>query len=224
MLNEFITPFFINNYLLDFIIYIFNNLISIKHINIEQFQFNWDWDFYVIINNSGKLEIESTTNVINFSLVNFLNYNILTANLPFLHSIKEGNRSARLTNIEKNLIFLTPIQKEILIGCILGNACLELNSPTHNSRLRFYQTFPEHASYIKYLYSIFYYLTGSKGPSINIRKPDPRTNKIYSSMAFKTLSLPCLNFYYDLFYDPILGKIIPSNIEDYLTPRSLAFE
>jgi hypothetical protein len=83
MLNEFITPFFINNYLLDSIIYIFNNLISIKHINIEQFQFNWDWDFYVLINNSGNLEIESTTNVINFSLVNFLNYYIITANLPF---------------------------------------------------------------------------------------------------------------------------------------------
>ena len=74
-----------------------------------------------------------------------------------------------------------------------------------------------------HFYSIFYYITGSKGPSINIRKPDTRTNKIYSSIAFKTLSLPCFNFYHDLFYDPKLGKIIPTNIEEYLTARSLAF-
>jgi hypothetical protein len=137
--------------------------------------------------------------------------------------MKSGNLRARLTKAEKNLITLTPIQIEILIGCLLGDACLERRLVTHNARLRFDQTFPEHASYLMYLYSMFYYLTGSKGPSVNIRKPDPRTNKIYSSISFKTLLLPCLNFYHDLFYDPLLGKIIPSNIEDYLTPRSLAF-
>ena len=194
-----------------------NKLLYIKYIN--QLQFNWDWDFNVLINNSGNLEIESTNNLIDNSIIN---YYIINANFPFLHSIKSGIKRAKLTNNEKNLITLTPIQIEILIGCILGDASLERRLPTHNTRLRFDQTFPEHAPYVMYLYSIFYYLTGSS-PSINIRKPDPRTNKIYSSMSFKTLSLPCLNFYHDLFYDSILGKIIPSNIENYLTPRSLAF-
>ena len=71
-----------------------------------------------------------------------------------------------------------------------------------------------------YLYSIFYNLTGS-GPKVYIRKPDLRINQIYSSIAFKTYSLPCLNYYYELFY--LNGiKIIPKNIAELLTPRSLA--
>jgi hypothetical protein len=50
-----------------------------------------------------------------------------------------------------------------------------------------------------HIYSQFINLAG-KGPKVYIRKPDKRTNKIYSSMQFKTLALPCLNYYYDLFY------------------------
>lgn len=70
-------------------------------------------------------------------------------------------------------------------------------------------------------YSQFTNLTG-KGPKVYIRKPDKRTNKIYSSMQFKTLALPCLNYYYDLFYKEG-KKIIPSNISDLLTARAFAY-
>lgn len=147
----------------------------------------------------------------------------ISSNIHFLHLIKEGKRSARLTNIEKQQLTLIPIQQEITVGCLLGDASLERNSPTNNSRLIFDQTFLSHAEYIMFLYSHFYFLTRSKGPKVNIRQPDIRTNKVFSSIAFKTLSLPCFNFYHDLFYSLELGKIIPLNISDFLTPRALAF-
>lgn len=71
------------------------------------------------------------------------------------------------------------------------------------------------------IFSHFYNLSG-KGPLVTIRKPDPRTGKIYSQLQFKTLVFPCLNAYHELFY--LNGKkIIPKNIGDLLTPRALAY-
>lgn len=49
-----------------------------------------------------------------------------------------------------------------------------------------------------------------------------RTNKVYTSIDFHTYSLPCFNYYYDLFY--VNGvKIIPLNISELLTPAGLAY-
>lgn len=58
-------------------------------------------------------------------------------------------------------------------------------------------------------------------PVINVRKPDPKTNKIYKSIYVRTLKFPCLNRYHDLFYRN-KKKVIPSNIQDLLTSRELA--
>jgi hypothetical protein len=120
-------------------------------------------------------------------------------------------------------IVLSPNQKEVLIGTMLGDTYLERQKPTYNARLRFDQTYPSHEGYIDLLYSIFYDLTGPQGsPSIHNRKPDKRTGKIYSTIAFKTRRLPCLTPYHDLFYLNRI-KVIPNNIKDLLTPVALAF-
>jgi LAGLIDADG DNA endonuclease family len=114
-------------------------------------------------------------------------------------------------------------KKDILIGTILGDSSLEKRGRSQNARLRFDQTFPEHTTYLMHIYSHFINLAG-KGPKVYIRKPDKlrSTNKIYSSMQFKILALPCLNYYYDLFYKEG-KKIIPSNISDLLTARAFAY-
>jgi len=56
---------------------------------------------------------------------------------------------------------------------------------------------------------------------------DKRTNNSYSSVNFATLSLPCFNFYKILFYNSedasSSKKKVPSNIQDLLTPRGLAY-
>ena len=50
---------------------------------------------------------------------------------------------------------------------------------------------------------------------------DKRTNNSYSSVNFATLSLPCFNYYKNLFYNSDNLKIVPSNIQDLLTPYPL---
>lgn len=96
--------------------------------------------------------------------------------IPEVVSIKPKylSNKFKLSKLERESIILNKKQKEILIGSILDDASLERPKSSHNTRLRFYQTFPTHASYLMYLYIKFYNLTRS-GPKVYIRKPDPRT-------------------------------------------------
>lgn len=98
-----------------------------------------------------------------------------------------------------NTILLTSLQKEVIIGTMLGDASIERTKLTHNSRIRFDQTYPNHLSYIIHLYNIFENIVNIP-PKIYQRKLDKRTNKIYSSIAFKSLNIESLNYYYDIFY------------------------
>ena len=52
---------------------------------------------------------------------------------------------------------------------------------------------------------------------------DKRTNIKYSSVNLATLSLPCFNYYKNIFYNSNNLKIVPSNINKLLTPRGLAY-
>ena len=52
---------------------------------------------------------------------------------------------------------------------------------------------------------------------------DNRSNIKYSSVQFATLSLPCFNYYKDIFYNSDNLKIVPKNIQNLLTPRGLAY-
>jgi len=57
-------------------------------------------------------------------------------------------------------------------------------------------------------------------PKIQERKTDIRTGRQYNSIRFATLSMPCLNYYYDLFYykENIKNiKQVPLNISELLT-------
>lgn len=114
---------------------------------------------------------------------------------------------------------------------MLADGFLEKRKPNHNARLRVDYTYPTQSSYVNLLYDLFKNLSG-KGPNFNIRKPDKRTNKTYSSIAFKPYNLPCLNEFHTLFYKNSglthangqvrYTKIIPLNIQELLTPLSLA--
>lgn len=123
---------------------------------------------------------------------------------------------------------ITIIQKEVIVGNLLGDASLERAKPTHNTRLRFDQSYPEHSSYLQSLYVLFQNLTGPiGGPKIYTRNPDKRTGKAYTSIALKTRALYSLNYFHDLFYvygsDGKRRKVIPGNIQELLTARSLAY-
>ena len=155
-----------------------------------------------------------------------VHYQLMLLNSTFISVKQEASppRKRVLRSKEyKNSITLTEIQKDILIGTLLGDSSLEFGAKRSiNARLRFDQTFPAHASYLMFIYSQFYELGGA-GPKVYIRKPDSRTNRIYSSIQFKTLALPCFNYYRELFYNDKGKKIIPHNIDKLLTARALAF-
>jgi LAGLIDADG DNA endonuclease family len=136
-------------------------------------------------------------------------------------SFRQFNTIATNNKDLKSKIILSNIQKDIIIGTILGDSSLERYGRSINTRLRIDQTFPQHAEYTMHLFSHLINLCG-KGFKVYIRKPDIRNNKIYSSIQFKTLALPSLNFYKDLFYKDG-KKIIPANISDLLIAKALAY-
>jgi len=47
-----------------------------------------------------------------------------------------------------------------------------------------------------------------------------KTGLTTKSLYFRTLAMPCLNYYHELFY-PNKKKIIPRNLEELLTARGL---
>lgn len=126
------------------------------------------------------------------------------------------------------IIPISAIQKDIIVGTLLGDASIERNKPTHNARIRFDQSYPNHASYLESIYAIFQNFTGTIGqPKIYVRKPDKRTGKIYKTIAFKTRSIKSLNYFYDLFYKYDSNgkryKVVPIIIKELLTSRAIAY-
>ena len=80
-----------------------------------------------------------------------------------------------------------------------------------------------HLNYFNHVLELFRpYLSKDFNPKEKIFT-DKRTNKQYSSINFTTLSLPCFNHYRSLFYSSENLKIVPSNIQNLLTPRGLAY-
>lgn len=72
-----------------------------------------------------------------------------------------------------------------------------------------------------HLYDLFKEFCPS-APNLSIRKPDLRTNNVYTEIYFKTYSLPCFNYYHELFYKNGV-KEVPKNIMELLTAQALAY-
>jgi hypothetical protein len=104
---------------------------------------------------------------------------------------------------------------------MLSDGFIERLSITYNSRLYLEQSYPDHNEYLLSLFKL-YELMVTNCSKIIIRKPDKRTGKIYKSIAFKTLSFRYMNEYHDIFYKNKI-KIVPKNIHELLTARSLAY-
>lgn len=129
--------------------------------------------------------------------------------------------SVRKVNPVKAKVLLTQLQIDVLVGTMLGDATIERAKINHSPRLRFEQSFPQHAAYLTNLYVIYMNLVG-KHPTVITRKPDRRTGSIYSTIRFSTLAFPCFTYYFDSFYVEN-RKIVPSNIVNLLTARALAY-
>jgi LAGLIDADG DNA endonuclease family protein len=127
-------------------------------------------------------------------------------------------KSKRLKKTEKEAIALTSELKDILVGLLLG----DLHGRLRYGKVSFvFKQGIIHQDYLNHLYGLFSHYCPSP-PKIVEGLPDIRTGKIYFSIVFQTYTLPCFIELYNSFY--IKGKkIIPLNIEDLLTPISLAY-
>nr|QWC53663.1 LAGLIDADG homing endonuclease [Rhizoctonia solani] len=125
-----------------------------------------------------------------------------------------------LTQAER-LQFTLPTQlNEILVGLLLGDLFARKRGQAGNTYLFFIQGLV-HKDYLDHLYDLFKAYCMST-PKIYDVKPHKKTGKVYSGIRFTTYSLPCFNYYHNIFY-PAGKKVVPLNIGELLTPLSLAY-
>ena len=131
----------------------------------------------------------------------------------------------RLSKSDRTKITIESPLNEIMIGLLLGDGHIQKRSINGNSRFIYGQSSLRlhHLNYFNHVFELFKpYLS----KDLVLKKKiftDKRSNKKYSSVKFATLSLPCFNYFKDLFYNSNYLKIVPSNIQNLLSPRGLAY-
>ena len=131
----------------------------------------------------------------------------------------------RLSKSDRTKITIESPLNEIMIGLLLGDGHIQKRSINGNSRFIYGQSSLRlhHLNYFNHVFELFKpYLSKDFNPKKR-SFTDKRSNKKYSSVQFATLSLPCFNYYKDLFYNSNYLKIVPSNIQTLLSPRGLAY-
>ena len=130
----------------------------------------------------------------------------------------------RLSKSDRTKITIESPLNEIMIGLLLGDGHIQKRSINGNSRFIYGQSSLRlhHLNYFNHVFELFKpYLSKDFYPKKR-SFTDKISNKIYSSVQFATLSLPCFNYYKELFYNEN-KKIVPSNIQNLLSPRGLAY-
>lgn len=111
----------------------------------------------------------------------------------------------------KKTLKLSPLQKDVLIGLLLGDGHMELSQNRKSARLKVEYSI-KNADYVNWLYQIFN----------NLVRMNPRKRVInsfggsFERFGFTTLSLPDFLYFRDLFYRG-KTKIVPLNITELLT-------
>lgn len=110
---------------------------------------------------------------------------------------------------------LSQRQREIIIGTLLGDACLEKNGQHTRIRIDHYN---RHKEYVLWFTKELFPF--ALRPRV-IKEVDKRNGKTYSRWHLSTKSLPIFDEFKELFY--LEGKkIIPSCLEKIFTPLSLS--
>lgn len=143
-----------------------------------------------------------------------------TTLLRFLNSLN------KLDNKKKEFRILSELPlylNDVLIGLLLSDGHLERTSSTSFVRLSI-SFGVKHLEYLLYLYKLFESYTNTSPTTIDVL--NKKINTIHQVCKFKTVSLPQLLYYHNLFYklndNNKLIKIIPHNICDLMSPIVLA--
>ena len=111
---------------------------------------------------------------------------------------------------------LDDLQREVLVGSILGDGCLALTPNERAARLMIEQSY-FHKEYVDWLYEIFRSWVNKKPRQV----ARAGWGRHYQKYLFQTLSHPELLKVRQMFYQG-KKKIVPQNIGDLLTPRAFA--
>lgn len=117
--------------------------------------------------------------------------------------------------ILKDNLVLSKLQKEVLVGLLLGDGCLESTKNSQAARLKVGQSLKQ-SEFAGWLYKIFKDFVHTP-PKL---KEKIRDNKKYSEMVFNTLTHKSFKHFYDLFY-PKGKKVVPESINKILSSRGL---
>jgi LAGLIDADG DNA endonuclease family len=148
------------------------------------------------------------------SLIGKKNYTTLRPD-PWAKANTSYSRSKkRLTKVERSKINIGEPLNKTNIGLLLGDGHIQSRQLNGKSRFRYGQSSlrENHLNYFNHIFELFKPFI-SKEYKIKSRSfLDNRNNKTYSSVIFATLTLPCLTFYRELFYNSQGKKIVPLNI------------
>ncbi len=124
---------------------------------------------------------------------------------------------SRAIEAYKTTLRLSDIQREMLVGILLGDACLETQNAGRTYRLKIEQG-AAHGDYVRHLYEVFREWVLSPP-----RSKQGQTGGVTTiNLAFQTVSHVELTPFGELFYRR-RRKIVPSGISDLLTERALAY-
>ena len=134
----------------------------------------------------------------------------------YIQQFRSGKNHPRYIN-SLSLPDMTIEQKEMIIGCVLGDGCLLLNS-AGNAHLQIAHSVKQRA-YLDYKHAL---LAPFSRP-INIHaRHDVRYNRTYETHRFHTVCHPWLTQLREMLY-PGNVKCLRKDIDSLLTPRGLAF-
>jgi hypothetical protein len=125
---------------------------------------------------------------------------------------------SRTIETYKQTLQLTNEQREVLVGLLLGDACLESQNAGRTYRLKVEQS-AHHEAYVRHIYSLFrpWVLTPPR-----LREAKASNGKVTTSWVFQTVSHASFRFYAHQFYRE-RRKCVPVLIQRWLTPRGLAY-
>lgn len=117
----------------------------------------------------------------------------------------------------KHGLKLTDVQREILVGILLGDACLETQDLGRTFRLKIEQS-TQHEAYVRHIHEAFdeWVLSPPRA-----KRCTASNGASSMSWAFQTVSHSAFRFYAHQFYANG-RKTVPKLIHRWLTPRGLA--
>jgi len=122
--------------------------------------------------------------------------------------------------VYKQTITLHQMKMEVIVGTVLGDACLPMGTGNPVMRVEFQQSIAS-AYYIWHLYEIFSNFVGAPPQVRNIRGGGAQDRRC---IRFHTFRHNAFEFYDELFYTvDEHKKRVPKNMNELLTPRGLAY-